>query len=262
MEDVTELDSECPYWRSDIDAGELLEQYKLGCGGFSDWLDRAADNDWYSTEPNGVTVYAMRGKFAALIWPDRAHSFTFTPGAGDTLALVAPVIEDGRIIDLVAMAAHDEWIWGCVTGRGKITGNETEGEPLRVYKSAFQWLLWDCDGVLPLSKSVYQTLADVDFSSPANNRLLLAEGLDHADELVYRVYSKPAIESPPVAIADNWDVVCSRADAIEDMARTLVCVDSERFDTTAEKAFRAEFIARQEFKEQGIILNGYRRKGC
>lgn len=262
MEDVFELDPACPYWQSDFDAGELLEKYKLGCGGFSDWLDRESGDSWYSDEPRGALVYAMRGHFEPLIWPDRCHQYTFTPGAGGTLALVIPVVEDGRVIDLVAMAAHHEWIWACVTGRGTVTGNETEGEPLRIYKTAWQWLLWDCDGVLPLDKSVYPGLAEIDFSRSADNRVLLAEGLDHADELIYRVYAKPAIEAPPVALAGNWEAVFSRADAIEDKARTLVCVDTERFDITREKTLRAEFIARQEFKEQGIILNGYRGKSC
>lgn len=247
-----ELDPACPYWQSDVDAGELLEQHKIGNGGFSDWLDRGVDDDWFSKEPNGTPVYAMRGNFEPLIWPDRCHQFTFTPGAGDTLALVVPVTEGGLIVDLIAMAANDEWVWGCVTGRGGVAGNEVEGEPLRVYKSAFQWLLWDCDGALPLDKSAYPTLAEVDFSSSANNRLLLAEGLDHADELVYRVYAKPAIETPPAAIADNWEIVCSRADAIEDKARTLVCVDTERFDVSGEQSLRAKLIASHELKKKGI----------
>lgn len=263
MEDVFELDPECPYWQSDVDAAELLENHKLGCGGFSDWLDREADGTWYTNEPNGTPVFAMCGKFEALIWPDRCHQFTFTPGAGDTLALVVPVIEGGLIVDLIAMAAHDELVWGCVTGRGGIAGNEVEGEPLRVYQSAWQWLLWDSDGVLPLDKSAYPRLAKYSFVDPLENRLLLAESLDHADEISWQAFVKPALYGAPVTnnghpLDDSVNSV--RINGIEDISRHLICIDAERFDTTAEKTLRTKLIIRHELMNQGILKYEYRGK--
>ena len=60
--------------------------------------------------------------------------------------------------DFVAMSRHDYNVWGCVTGRGQyagstFTGRKENESPLRVYKTPINWLLANCEGVLPLSKS-------------------------------------------------------------------------------------------------------------
>src|SRR5438128_2496200 len=45
---------------------------------------------------------AMRGSFRDAALPDRCYWWTFTPGPGDCLALVLPVYEHGRMVDIVA----------------------------------------------------------------------------------------------------------------------------------------------------------------
>jgi hypothetical protein len=80
------------------------------------------------------------------------------------------------------MSRHDHTIWGCCTGAGHCVGTITQ--PLRVHRTLANWFAEDCDGILPLSKTVLPLLA--------NAPSILAEDDDHAWELAYRVFIDPA----------------------------------------------------------------------
>lgn len=174
-----ELDPTVPYFGSDVDLRALHAKHALLGDPRDELLDRLG---LYCDEVLALEPVAMRGIFRDGIFNDHTFHWTFTPGEGDVCAIVMPVVKDGCMIDLVACGDYERG-WGCVTGHGEIAGPLETTTPLRVYKSAWRWLQWSCNGVLPLAKSALPQLA----SAP----LLIAEDLDHADYLAYQTFVRP-----------------------------------------------------------------------
>ncbi len=69
----------------------------------------------------------------------------FTPTYAGELAIVFPVYEDYRLVDILAISRHNHSVWGCVTGAGQFIGStavhrSSLNSPLRVYKTPITWL--------------------------------------------------------------------------------------------------------------------------
>jgi hypothetical protein len=94
------------------------------------------------------------------------------------------------LVDLLAISRHDPHnVWGCLSGAGQHIGSTTDpredcNSPLRVYKTPITWLLANCDGVLPLSKSFFPLLQH----APS----IIAEGYEHAWEISELAFMAPA----------------------------------------------------------------------
>ena len=215
-----EFDESVPFWRSDVDVAALYAKYATSGDELCDELFLDVD----------IAPAEMRGRFEMLISDSRVHHWTFTPGAGNDRALAIPVVEDGAMVDIVAVGDHQAW--GCVTGRGKTIGPTAEPSAVRVYKTGWQWLLFGCDGVLVLDKAAYPSLA----AAPQ----LVAEDLDHADELAYRVFALPAFHRGGSRAAE----------AAELEARDKVGVDDERYDVEAMTKERVVFDVQLKLKRR------------
>jgi hypothetical protein len=224
-----EFDSKVPYWRSDVDVAALFKTH-ASAEPFDDPQD-----DLGLTWEEVLPAFEMRGHFEQLVSRDACYGWTFTPGVGDERALVMPAMDNGRMTDILAVAADDPLIWGAVTGHGTMMGAVTPAAELRVYRSAWQWLLFGCDGVLPLAKSVFPGL---DRAS-----LLIAEDLDHADELAHRIFVVPAYEV----------LGHGAAKAAEMKGAGRVVVDADRADIDELVFQRAAFCAVTQLKQQGIF---------
>ncbi|SHG69588.1 hypothetical protein SAMN05444169_3707 [Bradyrhizobium erythrophlei] len=131
----------------------------------------------------------MRGRFELGLLALHTYHWTFTPTHTGGLAVVLPVYEDFRMVDLLAISRHDHSVWGCVTGIGQYIGSTAQGRtkldsPLRVYKNPINWLLANCEGILPLSKSFFPLLQH----APC----IIAEGYEHACEISELAFVGPA----------------------------------------------------------------------
>jgi hypothetical protein len=131
----------------------------------------------------------MRGFFEGGILGNHTYHWTFTPTYAGELAIVLPVYDDCRLVDLLAISRHDHSVWGCLTGVGQYIGStavhrKTLNSPLRVYKTPINWLLANCEGILPLSKSFFPLLQHA--SS------IIAEGYEHAWEISELAFMAPA----------------------------------------------------------------------
>ena len=100
-----------------------------------------------------------------------------------------PVYEGCRLVDLLAISRHDHTVWGCVTGAGQSIGNPAAGRkdrssPLRIYRTPVNWLLNNCEGILPLAKSFFPLLQ--------NAKMIIAEGYEHACDISEYAFARPA----------------------------------------------------------------------
>ena len=225
---MCEVDSDVPYWNADVDCAALFAKHKGHPGGFDDFLDGC----WpYDGEPTGTSLTEMVGKFEPLLWRDRTYNWSFTPGGGNDRALVAPVFEDGVMVDIIAVRAEQMEIWGAVTGRGSILEADT-------FDECEQFLLWG-DGTLPLNKTVLPSL-----SSAAQ---ICAEDLDHADLLAWLVFEEPEF--------DKGGEPAAEAAVLH--ARDVIGIDDERYDVEYLMAQRAKHNAYDELKQKGIICGRY-----
>src|SRR5436305_14416162 len=110
-----DFDPVVPFWGADADLTELyLEHARHGPE-----LDQVLDTLWLNADAIAPAAAAMRGTCRGAALLDHCYWRTFTPGGGDCLALVVPVHEDGRMVDMVACGDFDRG-WGAVTGRGDI----------------------------------------------------------------------------------------------------------------------------------------------
>jgi hypothetical protein len=174
-------DSTVPFWRSNVDVDALFENHSHRPDRAQAWL-RYRD----ISEPTAVT---MRGHFEGGILGSHTYHWTFTPTHTGELAIVMPVYERGRLVDLLAIARNDHSIWGCVTGAGQYVGStarhrQTTNSPLRVYKTPINWLLANCDGILPLVKAFFPMLQHA--------ARIIAEGYEHACEIEELTFMAPA----------------------------------------------------------------------
>jgi hypothetical protein len=131
----------------------------------------------------------MRGHFEGGILGNHTYHWTSTPTHKGELAVVFPIYEDCRLVDLLAISRHDHCIWGCVTGAGQFAGSSAvnrkrASRPLRIYKTPINWLLANGEGILPLSKSFFPLLQH----APS----IIAEGYDHAWEVSELAFMAPA----------------------------------------------------------------------
>jgi hypothetical protein len=179
-------DPTVPFWRSNVDVDALFENH-------SHRLERAQAWLRYRDVPESCTVFGqavmMRGNFEFGLLGYHTFCWTFTPTHAGELAVVMPVYEDFRLVDLLAISRHDHSIWGCCTGAGQYIGSTTAhrknlNSPLRVYKTPINWLLANCEGILPLSKSFFPLLQHA--SS------IIAEGYEHAWEISELAFMAPA----------------------------------------------------------------------
>jgi hypothetical protein len=167
---VYHRDPTVPYWRSNTDMDALLEDHAIRQG----------------------DALTMCGHFEAGILGDHTYSFTFTPNDHDEPAIVFPVYEKHRLVDLLAISQHDHRIWGCVTGAGQFIGNFSNAERtdrtlpivLHVHDTPYSWLKSDCDGVLPLAKAFFPLMQ---FAST-----IVAQDADHAEKIANEAFINPA----------------------------------------------------------------------
>jgi hypothetical protein len=178
---IYDRDPTVPFWRSNVDVDSLFAAHAHRPDRAQAWL-KFRD----ASEPTAVM---MRGHFELGILADRTHHWTFTPTHTGELAIVLPVYERSRLVDMLAISRHDHSVWGCVTGAGQYVGSTANGRkaldsPLRVYRTPINWLLADCEGILPLSKSFFPLLQQAS--------CIVAEGYEHACEVSELSFMAPA----------------------------------------------------------------------
>lgn len=179
-------DPSAPFWRANVDVDSLFENHAHRPDRAQAWLR------WRGVSESNAEFHPavlMRGHFEGGILGNHTFCWTFTPTYAGKLAIVFPVYEDFRLVDFVAVSRQDHSIWGCCTGAGQYIGSTAAqrrnlNSPLRVYKTPINWLLANCEGILPLSKSFFPLLQHA--SS------IIAEGYEHAWELSELAFMAPA----------------------------------------------------------------------
>lgn len=174
-------DSNVPFWRSNVDVDSLFAAHAHNSERANAWL-KFRDASYSS-------AVMMRGHFELGILGDHTYHWTFTPTHAGGLAIVLPVYERGRMVDLLAISRHDHTVWGCVTGAGQFIGSIYVGRtenysPLRLYKTPITWLLSNCEGILPLAKSFFPRLQHA--------LRIIAENEEHAWEIAELSFLSPA----------------------------------------------------------------------
>src|ERR1700730_2863611 len=174
-------DPSVPFWRANVDVDSLFAAHAHRPERAQAWL-----------KYRGILIPSavmMRGKFELGILNNHTYHWTFTPTHTGGLAIVLPVYDRAELVDFVAISRHDHSVWGCTTGAGQYIGSTTShrknnDSPLRVYKTPINWLLANCEGILPLSKSFYPHLQYA--------YCIVAEGYEQARELSELVFMAPA----------------------------------------------------------------------
>lgn len=174
-------DPTVPFWRSNVDVESLFAAHAHRPERAKAWL---AFRD-AAIEPAAV----MRGHFEGGILEGHTYHWTFTPTHNGDLAVVVPVYENFRLVDVLAISRHNHGVWGCISGAGQFVGSATvqrmdRNSPLRVFKTPINWLLANCGGILPLSKSFFPQLQHA--------ASLIAEGYEHAHEIAEQAFIAPA----------------------------------------------------------------------
>jgi hypothetical protein len=179
-------DATVPFWRSNVDVDSLFAAHAHRPDRAQSWLRFRDVSESCTTFGQAVT---MRGHFEGGILGNHTYHWTFTPINSGELAIVLPVYEDFRLVDLLAVSRHNHSLWGCCTGAGQHIGSTTvhrksTSSPLRVYKTPINWLLANCEGILPLSKSFFPLLQHA--------ACIIAEGYEHACEISELAFMTPA----------------------------------------------------------------------
>jgi hypothetical protein len=131
----------------------------------------------------------MRGHFELGLLSDHTYHWTFTPTPAGGLAIVLPVYEQHRLVDLLAISRHDHTVWGCCTGAGQFAGStaahrKNNRSPIRLYKTPINWLLANCEGILPLAKGFFPQLQQ----APS----IVGDDIEHAWEIAHYTFTDPA----------------------------------------------------------------------
>jgi hypothetical protein len=177
---VYNRDDSLPYWRANVDVDHLFTAHAHRPEKAQAWLRyRDVSETCFGYE----RAVLMNGFFEGGILGNHTFCWTFTPGRRGDLAIVVPVLNDGRLVDLVAMSRHDHNLWGTCTGHGQYLGS-LAAVRLRIHRTLAGWLANDCDGIVPLSKLFFPQLR--------NAPTIVAENDDHAWDLAYRVFIDPA----------------------------------------------------------------------
>jgi hypothetical protein len=182
---VYHRDPTVPFW-SNVDVDALFENHSHRPERAHAWL-RFRDLSESSTEFRQAVM--MRGHFEGGILGNHTYHWTFTPTVTGKLAIVFPIYEGCRLVDLLAISRHDHTVWGCLTGAGQYVGSaavnrKSTRSPLRVYKTPITWLLANCEGILPLSKSFFPLLQHA--------TSIIAEGYEHAWQISELAFMSPA----------------------------------------------------------------------
>jgi hypothetical protein len=177
-------DPSVPFWRSNTDVEQLFDAHAHAPERAQAWL-RFRDVSEQATFEKAVL---MRGRFELGLLGYHTYTWSFTPTHEGERAIVLPVYEDCRMVDLLAMSRHDPHnVWGCTTGAGQHIGSGTRERtsPVRVYRTPITWLLANCEGVLPLSKSFFPLLQ----SAPS----IIAEDAEHSWKIAELAFMAPAV---------------------------------------------------------------------
>jgi hypothetical protein len=176
-------DPTVPFWRSNVDVDSLFAAHAHRPHRAQAWLKFRETSD--------ATAVMMRGHFEGGILCDHTYHWTFTPTPAGETAIVLPVYENWRLVDLLAISRHDHSLWGCVTGAGQYAGRFVRDNhdragtlTLLVHKTPISWLMSNCEGVLPLSKSFFPMLQFA--------HSIVAQDGDHAWEVAQRAFIYPA----------------------------------------------------------------------
>jgi hypothetical protein len=178
-------DPSVPFWRANVDVDSLFAAHKHRAGRAQAWLKFREVSECSILEQ----AVMMRGHFELGILSDHTYHWTFTPTHAGDLAVVLPVYERGRLVDLLAIARNDHTVWGCVTGAGQYAGRtdmprRDSTEPIRLYKTPINWLLANCKGLLPLAKAFFPQLQH----APG----IVGDNIEHAWEIAEYVFTGPA----------------------------------------------------------------------
>jgi hypothetical protein len=260
---IYEPDPELPFWRSNIDVSDLYNNAtQEGCH------DVLVQTGLFepSEKINFERMVLMVGRFLPLLSNDATYHWTFSPGLGDEQALVLPIIEDGQIVDLLALNGGDTDVWGCVTGQGGLAGTITAGQPVRVYKSPFQWLLFGCDGVVVLMKDAYSpkriyidakgAVHQIVQSFPRleDASLIYGESLEHTEELIHRIFELPTINGNiPAFVGSDGRIILDLIERHIEKESLRVGIDTERYDIEDEILNRAVEDTLQQMKGEGLF---------
>jgi hypothetical protein len=176
-----ECDPTVQFWRSNVDVDSLFAANAHNPERAQAWLGFRDASD--------SSARMMRGHFELGMLGDHTYHWTFTPTPAGGLAIVLPVYERGRMVDILAISRHDHTVWGCVTGAGQFIGSTCAGRsenysPLRLYKTPITWLLSNRERVLPLAKSFFPLLQHA--------LRIVAENEGHAWEIAELAFLSPA----------------------------------------------------------------------
>jgi hypothetical protein len=161
-------DPSVPFWRSNVDVDSLFAAHAHRPERAQAWL-QFRDVSATGTLERAVM---MRGHFELGILCNHTYHWTFTPTYIGELAIVLPVYEDCRLVDLLAISRLDHRIWGCCSGAGQYVGStavhrKSLNSPIRVYKTPISWFLANCEGILPLAKSFLRLYGCPDYRNHA-----------------------------------------------------------------------------------------------
>jgi hypothetical protein len=175
-------DPTVPFWRSNADVDSLFSAHAHRPDRAHAWLK-------FRDVSENTDAVMMRGHFEGGILGNHTYHWTFTPTHAGGLAIVLPVFDQHRLVDLLAISRNDHTIWGCTTGTGQYVGStalnrKALNSPLRVYKTPITWLLANCEGILPLAKSFFPLLQHAS--------CIVAEGYEHACEISELTFMAPA----------------------------------------------------------------------
>jgi hypothetical protein len=173
-------DDSLPFWQANVDVESIFDAFSHRPEKAQAWLRYRNVSE---TCTGFMKATMMHGHFEGGVLSNHTHRWTFTPSCKGDLAIVIPVLNGGRLIDLVAMSRHNHNVWGACVGTGQYLGTLASSR-LRVPQSPAGWLANDCDGILPLSKAFFPQLR--------NASTLIVEDDEHAWDLAYRVFIDPA----------------------------------------------------------------------
>jgi hypothetical protein len=176
---VYHRDPSVPYWKSNTDVDALFEAHQYRPERAQAWLRYREVSETCHGFEQAVT---MRGHFEAGSLGAHTYHWTFTPTFEGDPAIVLPVHEQGRLVDLLAIARHDYRIWGCTIGAGQYVGKFAN--PLPVHDTPYSWLMSDCDGVLPLAKAFFPLMQ----FAPG----IIAQDASHAWDIAHQAFIYPA----------------------------------------------------------------------
>jgi hypothetical protein len=184
---VYSRDSFLPYWQNNVCAESIFDAFSYGPERAQAWLRYRNVSETCSGFERAVM---MHGRFEGGILGNHTYQWTFTPTYMGELAIVVPVYELARLVDMLAISRHDPDVWGCCTGAGQYVGRFVDSAhdrispvTLRVHKEPIAWLT-SGEGILPLAKSFFPLMQF------AHN--IVAHDGDHAWEIAHRAFVNPA----------------------------------------------------------------------